>query len=1045
MVRSLEQLKKKQLSKKTVIVAGETYFYEKAPEIIKVLLEKTERNTLIVLPDLKYYRKFLESINTKDYLLFPPMDVLPFEPVSASFSNIKSRMKTLLSYKNDSKNIITTTMGLLQNTMSHEELQKKLFSIKKGDKITQGKLRDHLQRTGYENVFCVKDPGEFSIRGFIVDFYPLHAENPYRVEFFDDEVLEIREFNPDTQRMTQKAQECIITPAKEFVLDEENENSFKERVQLLKSKYPNSRFIEDLETHPLDYSALAPLFLKDAVSALKLFEEFKLLFVNIEESIEAIMQYERDLFEIFPKTEYRELYYRHLRVSESGLLRTNEWINLAKTEPEFENSQMNLGIYELIKLDTAGIKASKKTKKTSKFLEYETETIIDEESIAHGAYIVHEDYGVGRYKGNQVITNFSGTREYVKLEYANDVTIFVPVENIDRIHTYVGDENLIRLTNLKSKVWANTKKKVREDIENKIQQLIKLYALRSKTKGIQMMGDKDMELKFFDSFPHIETPAQEKAIKEVFEEMQLENPMDRLIFGDAGSGKTEVAMRAAFRAVCSGNQVALLVPTTVLAKQHFNQFESRMKDFGVEISLLDRFVTHRKRNQIIKGLYEGTVDIVVGTHSLLSSKIKYKNLGLLIIDEEQKFGVLQKERIKSYKEKIDVLTLSATPIPRTLYMGLSGIKNMSVIDTLPPGRIPIEVASSPYNEKLIKTAILREISRGGQVIYVHNRVEDIVEIFDNLKMMIPDVKTGLAHGQMNKIQFEKTVSDFYEGEIDVLICTTIIESGVDIPNANTLIIDDSHRYGLSQLYQLRGRVGRSDRRAYAYFLYPRKTKLRPEAISRLDAITTWHGAGSGLQLSMRDMEIRGIGNILGMEQHGEINTIGLHLYRQILDDVMVKHGLKEEKKAAVEDKKLMNSVELKGFYFEILIPEEYISNNIERMKVYRKIALCEKIDDFDEIKRELDDRFGPIPQQIKSLFFYAQIRFMAGSIGIISLEKIASTKQFRFIFKDIRAADSFSLNAHKGFVNTDQNQAIIFSQSDGEIFELLKENYKKRG
>ncbi|HPF16926.1 MAG TPA: CarD family transcriptional regulator [Thermotogota bacterium] len=1044
-VQSLEKLKKKTLSKRSVIVAGEGGFYDKVPAVLETLCEHSAKPVVIVLPDLKYYRRYLEMINPGDFCLFPPLDVLPFEPVGASFSTLRDRMKTLLNIQDQQSPILTTTLGLLQRTIGISELSEKMMPLRISDQMSMSSIRNYLEKTGYEHVFSVKNPGEFSIKGFIVDFFPLHSEMPVRIELFDDEISEIRLFNPQTQRTVKPVKECLVCPAKEMIYDEENERAFLERMDKLKVKYPNSEFLEDLELHPMDYAALSPLFLKSSVPVISLFSDRKFIFVDLEESMCAMNQFEKDLFEIFPSPLYREIYYHYLRISESVLLRTEEWINLTRLEPQFEDSVLNFGICEMIKLDTTGIKSTKKFHKASKFLEYETEKIIDEDTIEFDTLIVHEDYGIGKYKGNEVITNYAGTREYLKLEYADSVMIFIPVENIDRIHTYVGDENLVKLTNLKSKTWTNTKKRVREDIEQKIEELIKLYAIRNQTQGNILLGDYELEKKFFDSFPHIETLGQDKAIAEVFADMKSEQPMDRLIFGDAGSGKTEVAMRAAFRTVCSGFQVAMLVPTTVLAKQHYSQFFQRMTAFGLKVYLLDRFVTAKQRMDIVGGLKQGTIDIVIGTHSLLSKNIKFKNLGLLIIDEEQKFGVLQKEKIKSLKERIDVLTLSATPIPRTLYMGLSGIKNMSIIDTLPPGRIPVEVASSPYNEKLIKTAVLREVSRGGQVIYVHNRVEDIDEIYDGLRKMIPDISCGLAHGQMKKSQFESSVQAFYDGEMDMLICTTIIESGVDIPNANTLIIDDSHRYGLSQLYQLRGRVGRSDRRAYAYFLYPRKTRLKPEAFSRLEAIVSLHGAGSGLQLAMRDMEIRGIGNVLGMEQHGEINTIGLHLYRQILDDVMFKHGLKERKEEQPSEIKSLIQVELKGFYFEVLIPEDYIENNIERMKVYRKIALSERIEDIDDVEKEIEDRFGKVPKQISDLMFYSKIKLYAESLGIMSIEKTINSGQYLLFFKDLKSADLFSIGKHRGFINREEHQAVVYSRKDDELYQLFKENQKGDG
>jgi len=1039
LVPSLEKFEKHTLSNRANVVIGERHFFEKIPAVVSGLIRRYKKS-VVVFPELKYYRKYSESFEASLFEHYPPLDVLPFDPMPASLSTARQRMKTLLRGMEAGKTIVTTALGLLQNTISFEELEKKKLIVHEGDERSQKSLINFLTNSGYQRVFNVKESGQFSVRGFIVDFFPLNTEMPCRIEFFDDEITEIRTFDINSQRKVDRLNSVVIAPAREFIFDDENREVFNKRMNKLSQKYSNSPFISEISGNPMDYQALSPLFLNKHKPLLSQIEDdTAIIYIDVAKGFESIRQFERELFELYPGTEYKELYYRYLRVSESLLLRPEKWINISPDESALATSD-GKRMHEVIRLDDKDIKLKKPEKTVSKFLEYQTEALIDEEGIERGTIVVHEDYGIGRYLGNEVITNYAGTREYLKLEYDNAVKIFVPVDNIDRVHRYVGDPELVKLSKLKGKSWAKSKKKVREDIEKKVEELIKLYAVRENATGISFKGDRELEENFFNSFPHIETPAQDQAIKEVLEDMEKEKPMDRLVFGDAGSGKTEVAMRAAFRAVSSGYQVAMLVPTTVLSKQHYETFIERMEGFGLNVKLLNRFITQAQRKKIVTGIKEGRVDIVIGTHSLLSKTVKFDRLGLLIIDEEQKFGVTQKERIKSFKEQIDVLTLSATPIPRTLYMGLSGIKEMSVIDTMPPGRIPIEVTCSQYNEKLIKTAILREVTRGGQVLYVHNRVEDIDEVLERVRGVVPEIKTGLAHGRMAKKRFEKTVNDFYTGELEMLLCTTIIESGVDIPNANTLIIDDAQRYGLSQLYQLRGRVGRSDRRAFAYFLYPKRAKLKPESKSRLEAISKFHGAGSGLQLSMRDMEIRGIGNILGMEQHGEINTIGLHLYRQILDDVLVSRGLKKGEKKQQKKKPESRGVELKGFYFEVLIPEDYIDNNIERMKVYRKIALCEDMEDFRDVEAEIKDRFGKPPKQFRTLLFYAKLRLMATRLGISRVEKLGSSRQFKLFFRDLKSTDKFEVDGMRGFVNREERAAVLFNDNDKKLAGLLEKN-----
>jgi transcription-repair coupling factor (superfamily II helicase) len=635
-----------------------------------------------------------------------------------------------------------------------------------------------------------------------------------------------------------------------------------------------------------------------------------------------------------------------------------------------------------------------KLKSLPEFLKIPTKPLEDWEELKEGDYVVHKDYGIGKFIGIKKITNQFGTKEYFELLYSNNTKLYVPVERMHRLHRYIGNVEEIKLGNLSNTSnWERTKKKAREEIEKKVQELLKIYALRLKMTKKPSLGDQELESRFFESFPHVETEDQLKVTEEILNDMADIKPMDRLLCGDSGAGKTEVAMRAAFRAVVSGKQVAFLVPTTILAKQHYLNFKDRMEKFGVKIEFLDRLKTSKEIEKILKELENGSIDIIIGTHRLLSKDVKLKNLGLVIIDEEHRFGVAQKEKLKKHRLTVDVLSLSATPIPRTLYMSLSGIRDISVIKTLPPGRVPVEIIVSKYDQRIVKTAILREISRGGQVLYVHNRVRDLDDVLLKLREMFPDLKIDIAHGQMSKRHFDRVISDFYDGKLDVLISTTIVENGVDVPNANTLIVDDAHRYGLAQLYQIRGRVGRGNRRAFAYFLYPSNLKLKNEAAERLNAIREFGKPGGGFKLSLKDMEIRGIGNVFGFEQHGHINAIGLYMYREMLENVLKKYRGDETLNELEEN---IIDVELKGFKMDVLIPQDYIPDSLERMKIYRKIAQSRNCDEINDIEKELRDRFGKIPDSVFNLLDYARIRIMASKYGVnrISLEN--STLKFGF-------------------------------------------------
>lgn len=1011
------------------------------------ILSHTDHHThpvVLVFPDMRNLRHFTDTVDPSaatEVLEFPPIDILPFEPVQASFSTMKTRMNTLLELSKPERKsyptLLATPLSLLQRTLTPANLQTYHKRLATGQRLVFSDMAQWLQESGYDRVFQVQQPGEFAIRGFIMDIFPLNQTHPIRVETCDDEIEEIRLFSIDTQKTTGHTDEASVFPAREYSLNDQNRLLFSQRMHTLHEKYPSSVFLETLEHHPLDYPALGPLFHEDFHALIHhLHPSALFIFLSFEDGLHQIAEFEKGLFELYPQREYRDIYFRYLRIAESALLSVNRCVFLSHTTGSLELDQ------QLTAPDARPITVHKRP---SQFLQFPSQPIPSYDDLIVGSLVVHEDFGIARYLGSQKITNFLGTREYLKLEYEDAASIFVPLEKMHRIHQYVGDERLVKLTRLKSQQWQKAKRQTQEEIERKVQELIELYALRKEIPGISFTAEHDLEQKFLDSFPYIETPPQLQAVEQVLADMEAPHPMDHLVCGDAGAGKTEVAMRAAFRAISNGRQVAMLVPTTVLAKQHFDTIYARFHPFGIQVRLLDRMITAAEEKKIQQGLKEGVVEMVIGTHKLFNKKIKFHDLGLLIIDEEQKFGVDNKEKIQQIRKGVDVLTLTATPIPRTLYMGLSGIKAMSVIDTLPPGRVPIQTFVGQYDERIVKTAILRELSRGGQIIYVHNRVEDMQEVFQQLQRILPEARMEMAHGQMKKSEFERAVSLFYGGETDILVCTTIIESGVDIPRANTLIVDDANRYGLSQLYQLRGRVGRSDRRAFAYFLHPKKTRLTPQAKARLEAIFEHHGMGSGMKLAMKDMEIRGVGNLLGFEQHGNAQMVGLHLYQQMLDQVLMKKGLVgsgETPDHPVEEEKA-SQIEMIGIPFDIVIPESYVDSSIERMRIYRRIARTDRMKELDDLRLELKDRFGNLPNEVQSLFEYASMRMMGQQLGIQRLEVDASSSRTKIQFLSTKETDRFSIRPFRGMIHREEAQVVLFNATKAVIFQALFNNYQR--
>ena len=632
--------------------------------------------------------------------------------------------------------------------------------------------------------------------------------------------------------------------------------------------------------------------------------------------------------------------------------------------------------------DIFGAEKKKKAKKKK----YEGEQIQAFSELKTGDYVVHEDHGIGIYRGVEKIEVNHIAKDYIKIEYGGGGTLYVLPTELSVLQKYASAGSAKpKLNKLGTQEWGNTKSKVKSAVDEVAEDLVQLYAARREKRGHQFGPDTVWQKEFEELFPYEETDDQLTAIEDTKKDMESDRIMDRLICGDVGYGKTEIAVRAAFKAVQEGMQVAVLVPTTILAQQHYNTFLERMRRYPVTIGMLSRFRTPAEQKQTISEVSKGLCDIVIGTHRLLSKDVKFKNLGLLVVDEEQRFGVSHKEKIKKMKENVDVLTLSATPIPRTLHMSLVGIRDMSVLEEAPEGRVPIQTYVMEYDEEMVREAIIRELSRKGQVYFVHNRVNDIDVVTARLQQLVPEARIAFAHGQMSEEQLEKIMYDFIDGEIDVLVSTTIIETGLDISNVNTIIIRESDRMGLSQLYQLRGRVGRTGRTAYAFLMYRKDRMLREVAEKRLRAIREYTELGSGFKIAMRDLEIRGAGSILGRAQHGHMQAVGYDLYCKLLNT-----AVKQAKGEPVKEERTVRV----GLSVDAFLPESYIINEEQKLEIYKKIAAIESTEDYDDVREELKDRFGDIPAPAGNLLRIALIRSVAARIGIIEIAGTPGTIRF---------------------------------------------------
>lgn len=860
---------------------------------------------------------------------FPAWETLPGEEIPPSPDIIGKRFETLdaLLSRKEPLIVLCPLASLLQKIPPKEILSPLLHRWKKGMKIPFDTLPAFLSSLGYTQSAVVSDKGEFAIRGGILDLFPVASSDPFRIEFFGDEIEEIRTFDPVGQKSIGKAEEIFLCPAKELPL-----------LQQAKRLVSIADYLDDPILFWDDLLAIEDTYvgIKSLPAAKSLFfYAFEDLLKRFDTSLQIFCtQFPlEERFEMFGHTFKAKRFHfsSKIELQKSTHLRRQKWRSTYHTP-------------------------------AAEFHE-----------LSPGDLVVHYHSGIGRYVGLEKQVNHLGKEtEFLTLQYAENSKLFVPLSQSHLVSRYIGSrEEPPSLSQIGSKKWQNTRANAQAQIVGYANELLQLYAERAVQGGIRYPADGDLMRQFEQDFPYTETHDQHLAIRALKEDMISVKPMDRLVCGDVGYGKTEVAMRAAFKAVVDGGkQVAVLVPTTVLAVQHFETFAKRMGGFPIQVGVVSRFQSTKELKETLEKLKTGKIDIVIGTHRLLSGDVSFKNLGLLIIDEEQRFGVKAKEHLKRFKANVDCLTLSATPIPRTLYMSLVHARDMSVINTPPQDRLPIKTIIAETDTEVIQNAILRELARGGQAFYIHNRVESIYTRADQLQKMVPSAKIGIVHGQMDPDAVDDIFHRFKQGELNLLLATTIIENGIDIPNANTILIERADTYGLADLYQLRGRVGRWNRAAYAYFLIPKNMRLTEPAQKRLGALVESGSYGGGMKIAMRDLEIRGAGNILGIQQSGQVSAVGFHLYCKMLKRAI--DALKKQIPISFNETKM-------EFSFDARLPEDYINAVSLRMELYHRLGEANTPQEIDELLAEMKDRFGEPPLPVIWLYHLSRIRVFASA------------------------------------------------------------------
>ena len=977
--------------------------------------------------------RFLDS----DIYQYPAKDLLFYQADLRGKYLIKQRMEVFQAImEGRGATIVTSFDGFMDTLLPLEMMRERIRSFKVGDVVDFETIKKDMVLLGYDREEQIEGPGQFAVRGGILDIYPLTEEVPIRVELWGDEIDSIRTFDVESQRSIENLDTITIYPASDFpeeeakrvsLLDyfnqketiifldepvrliEKGDGVEAEFVQAQANRFESGLNVSDEEMKLFTakevadkmshFSCIAFSALEMKCKELRAKEVFHLQSKSVNPYNNSFEMLTRDLKRL-KRTGYRVVLLSGSRTRAKRLAEDLRDYNLSSfysedMEREVQDGEIMVTYghvaegYEYPMLKFMVISETDifgKTKKKKKRKTYEGQKILNFAELKAGDYVVHENHGLGIYQGIEKIEVDKVAKDYMKISYAGGGNLYIPATQLDLIQKYASaDAKKPKLNRLGGQEWNKTKTRVRGAVKEIAKDLVQLYAARQEKAGFVYGEDTVWQREFEEMFPFEETDDQLLAIDAVKRDMESTKIMDRLICGDVGYGKTEIAIRAAFKAVQENKQVVYLVPTTVLAQQHYNTFMQRMKEFPVRVDLMCRFRSSAQQKKTIEDTKRGLVDIVIGTHRVLSDDMEFKDLGLLIIDEEQRFGVQHKEKIKKLKENIDVMTLTATPIPRTLHMSLIGIRDMSVLEEAPNDRMPIQTYVMEYNDEMVREAIQRELSRQGQVYYVYNKVKDIDEIAARIQKLVPEANVAYAHGQMREHKLENIMLDFINGEIDVLVSTTIIETGLDISNANTMIIHDADQLGLSQMYQLRGRVGRSNRMAYAFLMYRRDKLLKEVAEKRLAAIREFTDLGSGFKIAMRDLEIRGAGNLLGAEQHGHMEAVGYDLYCKMLNEA-VKH-LKGE----LEGEPYTTTVDLN---VDAFIPASYIPNEYQKLDIYKRIASIENEEEMDDMLEELIDRFGDVPKKVQQLLSIALLKALAHSVYVVSIEQRGEVFKF---------------------------------------------------
>lgn len=997
------------------------------------------RRILYILADEEKAKEVLEEYQFLDgeVLFYPAKDFLFYRADIRGKYLVKQRMEVFRALKEEENVTVITTIGALMDGVRPPlKIDEEVFSVRTGETSDLEELVQRLSAMGYDREVQIEGPGQFAVRGGIVDIFPLTEEMPVRIEFWDDEIDSIRTFDAQTQRSIENREEITVYPARDEA-DEQEEVSFLryfrpeetllfldeparlyERGEVIEEEVRQARERreeeeklpegeKDIRIFPVheiaglinQYHSIGFTALEGKVKEFLVRDVYSILAKNVNPYNSSFEVLTRDLKRL-KRNGYRVILLSGSRTRARRLaedLRDYDLNSFYDEDPErlvkpgeilVSYGHVAVGYeYPMLKftvISETDIFGKKKKKKRRRI--YEGEKIQSFTDLKPGDYVVHENHGLGIYQGIEKIEIDRIEKDYMKISYAGGGNLYIPATQMDLIQKYASaDAKKPKLNRLGGQDWERTKTRVRKAVQVIARDLVELYAARQEKEGYAYEPDTVWQKEFEEMFPFEETDDQAAAIEETKKDMESHKIMDRLICGDVGFGKTEVAIRAAFKAVQENKQVAFLVPTTILAQQHYNTLVQRMKDFPVRVDLMCRFRTPSQQKKTLEDMKKGQVDILVGTHRILSQDVCFKDLGLLVIDEEQRFGVQHKEKIKKLRENVDVLTLTATPIPRTLHMSLIGIRDMSVLEEAPMDRMPIQTYVMEYQDEMVREAIVRELSRQGQVYYVYNKVKDIAEITARVQSLVPEANVAYAHGQMREHQLERIMYDFINGDIDVLVSTTIIETGLDISNANTMIIHDADKLGLSQLYQLRGRVGRSNRMAYAFLLYRRDCLLREVAEKRLAAIREFTDLGSGFKIAMRDLEIRGAGNLLGEAQHGHMEAVGYDLYCKMLNEAVknMKQGTSQEEAAS-----FTTTVDLN---VDAFIPASYIPDEYQKLDIYKRIALIETEEEMDDMMEELIDRFGDIPKKVQKLILIARLKAFAHSVYVTSIEQKGQT------------------------------------------------------